>query len=1170
MCDHLANDKEAGFGGLPLLAAERARWALGRVAGAARLCPCRRATAAASSDEEPAGWRPRPLLVFSVYNEIWIEYCEPPPRLAHTRIAVVGVQAADPEHFSILTPDFDVHIQECDASNDDIKNWWMYCAAGAPHGAAVRPSGVQCYFAVAPTAAQDAQACAPAAGRPAAHDRALALLTAARAAVLALAPRLVLPSSPRPQVLGPPEAASPLARLSRWSRPQPEALPLQLGPPPPPPLMPGPVKSGGSLLGHRFGWVAALGAAMPVDDPVVSTSYEFAKTMQGAQVYDQVGGFKLSAIELVTRQPQAREERYGIKLVSTHASISGGDDTGMQSTRRARVMVAPSPAEWIAKQLSAMAMERRRAREERQLPHPPASDGSGGGGAEAASDGIDALDQLGGGGSPPVRKRASVSQQQSLDYIADLYVEFARAPADIAPGRGDMWFSSGDVSNAFYAVQVPEGFFAFFSLPPVRAVLAGVLLGPRLPAAGAACVGNCLVAGCWRAKVQAVAQKVERELSSLGFVVREQVSDARQVSFVGLDIGGREHSARVSARRAWRPRCAVEELLRRPEVGGALLEFILGLHLGHQGLRLGELDPNLLVGDGWAVACSFPLGEAGDVCRAEGLALGPRSGVGFAGGLELSITYFEQMSVGMGMLLDCRWRVNSFVTCCSDLRLDWSSWAPLDVAVVASLDCLCFRGRGGGDASLLFARLPRRMRMPIPWLVVAAVAGAWLTQWQCEQTRHAGRTGLWDFIVGLDTCALLALALLSLERRTSTPSARLWTPLPGSLNGGMMKELPCAPGLMDFPAQACVDPLARRCPAREVQQRGGWASDNSFRRYVTQALAIAQLQRAGARVFDCGRLLDEQLCAAFLSGAAVPALSPTSPGSWSHARHGPLGSSSRTIRSWDYIWGLSDLGPRPQAAVDIGNAQLRFALSLVSLRRSMGVPVYLENPGLSWVWVTPGWQALLKAPDASLFSLDMCAFGDQFYFCNVGSGGASTKVIGRSQTLSVEVGITTILNIIVYECPEPVFTPETARCLGVLRVPIERLAERYSSGIFQQWFNLDTATDPRMPAGDPQILVSKFEQAYTDAVVDVYQPKICLSVIGTAFEALWVGGREAPQEVCLQGSKCEVFGCSRRFLEVFQPRHAFQHPRLAESLPGGARVESSRAAAGGGPSCGHR
>lgn len=125
---------------------------------------------------------------------------------------------------------------------------------------------------------------------------------------------------------------------------------------------------------------------------------------------------------------------------------------------------------------------------------------------------------------------------------------------------------------------------------------------------------------------------------------------------------------------------------------------------------------------------------------------------------------------------------------------------------------------------------------------------------------------------------------------------------------------------------------------------------------------------------------------------------------------------------------------------------------------------------------------------------------DQFYFCNVSSGGASTKVIGRSQTLSVEVGITTILSCTVYECPEPVFTPETARCLGILRVPIERLAERYSSGVFQQWFNLDTRTDPRAPAGDPQMLVSTFEQAYTDAVIDVYQPKICISVIGSAFE----------------------------------------------------------------------
>merc|ERR1711988_1824791 len=55
--------------------------------------------------------------------------------------------------------------------------------------------------------------------------------------------------------------------------------------------------------------------------------------------------------------------------------------------------------------------------------------------------------------------------------------------------------------------------------------------------------------------------------------------------------------------------------------------------------------------------------------------------------------------------------------------------------------------------------------------------------------------------------------------------------------------------------------------------------------------------------------------------------------------------------------------------------------------------------------------------------------------------------------------------------------------------------------------NLDTRSDPRAPAGDPQQLVSKFEQSYTDAVVDVYQPKICVSVIGSAFE-VQRGGRQ--------------------------------------------------------------
>jgi len=125
---------------------------------------------------------------------------------------------------------------------------------------------------------------------------------------------------------------------------------------------------------------------------------------------------------------------------------------------------------------------------------------------------------------------------------------------------------------------------------------------------------------------------------------------------------------------------------------------------------------------------------------------------------------------------------------------------------------------------------------------------------------------------------------------------------------------------------------------------------------------------------------------------------------------------------------------------------------------------------------------------------------DTFYFANISTGGAASKVVGRSQTLSAEVSISTILTLTVYECPEPMFTPEHARSLGILRVPVERLAERYSSGIFQQWFNLDTKADPKLPPGDMTTVVQNFEESYQNAVTDIYVPKICMSIIGSAFE----------------------------------------------------------------------
>ncbi|CAK0881852.1 unnamed protein product [Prorocentrum cordatum] len=732
-------------------------------------------------------------------------------------------------------------------------------------------------------------------------------------------------------------------------------------------------------------------------------------------------------------------------------------------------------------------------------------------------------------------------------------------------GCGDTWFSSGDISNAFYAMQVPVGLCEFFALPPVRAghagvsqlddapvhesellppeltilpmgwswafhlcqcvsgaVLAracmapeqqvrdrslGVRLGPRLPAAGAAYVDKYLVAGCQRARVQAVAQKVERELSSVGFVSHEQVSAARQASFAGLDLDGHERSVRESLRRPLLEiilgHCNWVTLLKRCSL--AILDAVYPFTQAAKDKTLplwpsvrrelwparsllllfvcfadaewhpevakdwnrsfGEVDPNLLVGDGWAVTPSFPRRDACDICRAEGIALGsalwhqlrvsdafgrrmvclidnmslslaigkgrggsaqqrsvlreicaislacrlrvvarwapseleppggPSRGLpcikrvdlyvaaghacgggcpparGAAGGLQLGITYFEQMSIGKGTLLDHQWKVSSFVKCCLDLRQDWSSWAQLDLAVVACVDYLYFHGRSGGDASLLLAAFnfclppigrwgglmlcqapsslagrgkcaPRRMRMPIPWLAVGAIAGVGLTQWQFEQTiamilsvacffrssecdlltaaqvalpvgegggalgvaalllypnelGHKGRTGLWDFAVGPVTCAFLASALLGLKQRASTPSARPRIFPPG---------------------------------APPVQQCGGWTSDNSFRRYVEQAHIIAKLQRAGTRAIDHGRQLDGQPPTTFLSGAVAVA--------------------SARLTSTVMLWGLFEL-LRPGALATVvlttaGHAAAAGRMptaSLVAVTSSFPLPV---------------------------------------------------------------------------------------------------------------------------------------------------------------------------------------------------------------------------------------
>eukprot|EP00919_Chromeraceae_sp_WS-2016_P036252 GHVR01086064.1.p1 GENE.GHVR01086064.1~~GHVR01086064.1.p1 ORF type:complete len:219 (-),score=35.23 GHVR01086064.1:232-888(-) len=125
---------------------------------------------------------------------------------------------------------------------------------------------------------------------------------------------------------------------------------------------------------------------------------------------------------------------------------------------------------------------------------------------------------------------------------------------------------------------------------------------------------------------------------------------------------------------------------------------------------------------------------------------------------------------------------------------------------------------------------------------------------------------------------------------------------------------------------------------------------------------------------------------------------------------------------------------------------------------------------------------------------------EMYYFCNVSNGDISTKVIGRSQSLSVEVTNYTILTLLVYECQEYLFTPEISRAVGILRVPISRVGERYSSGFFQQWFNLDCTTDPRHNTCDVDNIIQTFEKAYAESTSNVYTPKVCVSLLASAFE----------------------------------------------------------------------
>ena len=198
-----------------------------------------------------------------------------------------------------------------------------------------------------------------------------------------------------------------------------------------------------------------------------------------------------------------------------------------------------------------------------------------------------------------------------------------------------VWYSVGDVENAFYAISVPPELGACFRLPPIRAGLVGrpviggsrpgaaasltpiltvlpmgwswalhlcqlvteeglsrgglsadVLvkdraapqpLGPSRPLGAAGYVDNFLVQGAPRDRVTAAGRRVTAGLEEQGFSVHEDTAEAvDRTDFVGLAFDGRARAVRVSTRRMWWVRLAIEELLSQGRCSGDMLEVILG------------------------------------------------------------------------------------------------------------------------------------------------------------------------------------------------------------------------------------------------------------------------------------------------------------------------------------------------------------------------------------------------------------------------------------------------------------------------------------------------------------------------------------------------------------------------------------------------------------------
>ena len=81
------------------------------------------------------------------------------------------------------------------------------------------------------------------------------------------------------------------------------------------------------------------------------------------------------------------------------------------------------------------------------------------------------------------------------------------------------------------------------------------------------------------------------------------------------------------------------------------------------------------------------------------------------------------------------------------------------------------------------------------------------------------------------------------------------------------------------------------------------------------------------------------------------------------------------LRTSDELMGVRGLSEANQRKVDLGNASLSFTIAIIRLCRKHGIPVGLENPRTSILWLAPPLLPLLRASDCRHHHFDQCAFG---------------------------------------------------------------------------------------------------------------------------------------------------------------------------------------------------